>query len=160
MKIALSRIDDRLIHGQVATIWSKETKCTKIIVCNDEVANDEIRRTLLTQVAPPGVTSHVVPIDKAVRVLNNPKYENDIVMLLFTNPTDVLRLVEAGIDIKTVNIGGMSFKEGKTQLTGAVSVNDEDIKAFKALNDKNIELEIRKVAADSKSYIMPIIEKM
>ena len=104
--------------------------------------------------------SHVVGVDKAVRVINNPKYENDIVLLLFTNPTDVLRLVEAGIDIKTVNIGGMSFKEGKTQLTGAVSVNDEDIKAFKALNDKNIELEIRKVASDSKSYIMPLIEKM
>ena len=160
MKIALARIDDRLIHGQVATIWSKETKCQRIIVCNDDVANDEIRKTLLTQVAPPGVQSHVVSIDKAVRVINNPKYENDIVLLLFTNPTDVLRLVEAGINITTVNIGGMSFKEGKTQLTGAVSVNDEDIKAFKTLSDKNIELEIRKVAADSKSYIMPLIDKM
>ena len=160
MKIALARIDDRLIHGQVVTIWSKETKCQRIIVCNDDVANDEIRRTLLTQVAPPGVQSSVVGIDKAIRVINNPKYENDIVLLLFTNPTDVLRLVEAGIDIKTVNIGGMSFKEGKTQLTAAVSVNDEDIKSFKALNDKNIELEIRKVASDSKSFIMKLIEKM
>lgn len=160
MKIALARIDDRLIHGQVATVWSKETKCQRIIVCNDDVAKDEIRKTLLTQVAPPGVQSHVVDIDKAVRVINNPKYENDIVMLLFTNPTDVLRLVEAGIDIKTVNIGGMSFKEGKTQVTGAVSVNDQDIKSFRALNDKNIELEIRKVATDSKSFIMPLIEKM
>ena len=160
MKIALARIDDRLIHGQVVTVWSKETKCQRIIVCNDDVANDEIRRTLLTQVAPPGVQSSVVGIEKAVRVINNPKYENDIVLLLFTNPTDVLRLVEAGIDIKTVNIGGMSFKEGKTQLTGAVSVNDEDIKSFKALNDKNIELEIRKVASDSKSYVMKLIEKM
>jgi len=160
MKISLARIDDRLIHGQVVTIWSKETKCQRIIVCNDDVANDEIRKTLLTQVAPPGVQSHVVSIDKAVRVINNPKYENDIVLLLFTNPTDVLRLIEAGIDIKTVNIGGMSFKEGKTQVTGTVSVNQEDIKAFRALNDKNVELEIRKVASDSKSYIMPLIEKL
>ncbi len=160
MKIALARIDDRLIHGQVVTVWSKETKCQRIIVCNDDVANDEIRRTLLTQVAPPGVQSSVVGIEKAIRVINNPKYENDIVLLLFTNPTDVLRLVEAGIDIKTVNIGGMSFKEGKTQLTTAVSVNDQDIKSFKALNDKNIELEIRKVASDSKSFIMKLIEKM
>ena len=160
MKIALARIDDRLIHGQVVTVWSKETKCQRIIVCNDDVANDEIRRTLLTQVAPPGVQSSVVGIDKAIRVLNNPKYENDIVLLLFTNPTDVLRLVEAGIDIKSVNIGGMSFKEGKTQINGVVSVNDEDVKAFKALNDKNIELEMRKVASDSKIYIMNLIDKM
>ena len=160
MKIALSRIDDRLIHGQVVTVWSKETKCQRIIVCNDYVANDEIRRTLLTQVAPPGVQSHVVSIEKAVKVINNPKYEKDIVLLLFTNPTDVLRLVEAGIDIKTVNIGGMSFKEGKHQINGVVSVNDEDIKAFRALNDKNIELEMRKVASDSKIYIMKLIDKM
>lgn len=160
MKIALARIDDRLIHGQVATVWSKETKCQRIIVCNDDVAKDEIRSTLLTQVAPPGVQSHVVSIDKAVKVINNPKYQNDIVMLLFTNPRDILMLVEAGIDIKSVNIGGMSFKEGKTQLTNAVSVNEEDIKAFRALNDKNIELEIRKVTSDSKSYIMQLIQKM
>ena len=160
MKIALARIDDRLIHGQVVTVWSKETKCQRIIVCNDDVANDEIRRTLLTQVAPPGVQSSVVGIDKAIRVINNPKYENDIALLLFTNPTDVLRLVEAGIDIKTVNIGGMSFKEGKYQINGVVSVNDEDVKAFRALNDKNIELEMRKVASDSKIYIMNLINKM
>src|SRR5471030_2524266 len=160
MKIALARIDDRLIHGKVVTVWSKETKCQRIIVCNDDVANDEIRRTLLTQVAPPGVQSHVVSIEKAVKVINNPKYEKDIVLLLFTNPTDVLRLVEAGIDIKTVNIGGMSFKEGKTQVTGAISVNDQDIQSFKTLNDKNIELEIRKVASDSKAFIMPLIDKL
>ena len=160
MKIALARIDDRLKHGQVATVWSKETNCQRIIVCNDDVANDEIRKTLLTQVAPPGIKSHVVGIDKAIRVIKNPKYKDDIVLLLFTNPTDVLKLVEAGINIKSVNIGGMSFKEGKTQVTSAISLNNEDIKAFKALNDRNIELEIRKVASDSKSYIMPLIEKM
>ncbi len=160
MKIALARIDDRLIHGQVVTVWSKETKCQRIIVCNDDVANDEIRKTLLTQVAPPGIQSHVVSIEKAVKVINNPKYEKDIVLLLFTNPTDVLKLVEAGIDIKSVNIGGMSFKEGKNQITNAVSVNDEDINAFKSLNERNIELEIRKVASDSKVNIIPLIEKL
>ena len=148
MKIALARIDDRLIHGQVVTVWSKVTKCNRIIVCNDDIAKDELRKTILTQVAPPGVKAHVVSIDKAARVLKNPKYENDIAILLFTCPKDVLRLVEAGTDIKSVNIGGMSFKSGKTQITGAISVNQEDIDAFKALYDKNIELEIRVVASD------------
>lgn len=159
MKIGLARIDDRLIHGQVVTVWTKECNCQRIIVCNDEVAKDNLRKTLLTQVAPPGVKSHVVSLDKAVRVYNNPTYENDTVLLLFTNPTDVLRLVEAGVDIKSVNIGGMSFKEGKKQLTNAVSVNEEDVKAFRALHEKGIELEIRKVASDSKADIMHLIDK-
>ncbi len=158
MKIVLARIDDRLIHGQVATVWSKVTGCQRIIVCDDEVAQDEIRSTLLKQVAPPGIKSHVVAVDKAVRVYNNPKYAEDKCLLLFTNPTSVLRMVEAGVDIKSVNIGGMSFKEGKRQITGAVSVNDEDVASFKALNDKGIELEIRKVNTDKKVMLMDVLK--
>jgi len=154
MKISLARIDDRLIHGQVVTSWSKETKCERIIVVNDEVAADTMRKTLLEMVAPPGMKSNVIGIDKAVRVLNNPTYANVHVMLLFTNPTDVLRLVEGGIDLKSINIGGMSFKEGKKQITGTVSVNEKDIESFKKLHEMGIELEIRKVTSDSKIDLM------
>lgn len=158
MKIVLARIDDRLIHGQVATIWSKVTGCERIIVCDDDVAADSIRSTLLKQVAPPGIKSSVVDIEKAVRVYNNPKYENDKCLLLFTNPTSVLQMVEAGVDIKSVNIGGMSFKEGKHQITGAVSVDDKDIEAFKKLNERGIELEIRKVDTDKKVMMMDVLK--
>ena len=154
MKISLARIDDRLIHGQVVTSWSKETRCDRIIVCNDEVAADTMRKTLIEQVAPPGVKSNVVSIDKAIRVINNPKYANVNALLLFTNPTDVLRMVEGGVELKSINIGGMSFKEGKKQITGTISVNEEDIQSFKKLNELGIELEIRKVVADSKIDLM------
>lgn len=158
MKIVLARIDDRLIHGQVATVWTKATNCQRIIVCDDDVAADTIRATLLKQVAPPGIKSSVVDIAKAVRVYNNPKYENDKCMLLFTNPTSVLRMVEGGVPIQSVNIGGMSFKEGKRQITNAVSVNDEDVAAFQALHDKGIELEIRKVDSDAKVDLMSVLK--
>ena len=158
MNIVLARIDDRLIHGQVATVWSKVTNCQRIIVCDDEVAKDTIRATLLKQVAPAGIKSHVVEMDKAIRVYNNPKYENERCLLLFTNPTSVLYMVEHGVDIKSINIGGMSFKEGKHQITGAVSVNDEDTESFKKLNEKGIELEIRKVDTDKKVMLMDVLK--
>lgn len=154
MNIVLARIDDRLIHGQVATIWSRYTKCQRIIVCNDDVEKDPIRKILLEQVAPPGVKANVVGIDKAIRVYNNPRYKDDRVLFLFTNPTDVVRMVEGGVGIKSVNIGGMSFKDGKKQITSVVSVNDADIEAFEKLNKRGIELEIRKVSSDSKVDLM------
>lgn len=154
MNIVLARIDDRLIHGQVATVWSKDTRCERIIVCNDDVANDEIQKTLLVQVAPLGVKTSVVDVEKAIRVYKNPKYEGVRVLLLFTNPTDIVRMVEGGVDIKSVNIGGMAFKEGKQQITSAVSVDLKDIDAFKKLHEKGIELEMRKVASDSKVDLM------
>lgn len=154
MKINLVRIDDRLIHGQVATVWAKEANAERIIVCSDEVEKDPIRKQLLLQVGPPGIKVSVVGIDKAIRVYNNPKYEKDTVFLLFVCPQDVLRLVEGGVPIKSVNIGGMAFKTGKTQITKAVSVDESDIEAFKKLNDMGIELEIRPVATDKKVDLM------
>jgi len=160
MIICLARIDDRLIHGQVATRWTKETNVSRIIVVSDEVANDNVRKTLLTQVAPPGVTAHVVGVDKMVRVWNNPKYARERVMLLFTNPTDVLRVVEQGVDIKSVNIGGMAFRQGKTQVNNAVSVDEKDIAAFQKLNERNIELEVRKVSGDPKLKMIDLIAKV
>ena len=128
------------------------------IVCDDDVAKDTIRATLLKQVAPAGIKSHVVDLEKAVRVYNNPKYENEKCLLLFTNPTSVLYMVEHGVDIKSVNIGGMSFHEGKHQITGAVSVDDQDIESFKKLNEKGIELEIRKVDTDKKVMLMDVLK--
>ena len=159
MNIVLARIDDRLIHGQVATVWSKSTNCQRIIVCDDDVAKDKIRATLLKQVAPAGIKSHVVDLDKAIRVYNNPKYENERCLLLFTKPASVLYLVEHGVDIKSVNIGGMSFHEGKRQITSAVSVDDKDVESFKKLNEKGIELEIRKVDTDKKVNLMDVLNK-
>ncbi|MEW2741035.1 PTS mannose transporter subunit IIAB [Providencia sp. PROV130] len=160
MVIALARVDDRLIHGQVATRWTKETQVKRIIVVSDDVAKDHVRSTLLKQVAPPGVTAHVVDVAKCIRVYNNPKYAGERVMLLFTNPTDVKRIVEEGVDVKSVNIGGMAYHDGKTMVTNAVSINQEDINAFNYLNDKNIELEVRKVSSDSKVYMMDLINKL
>jgi len=160
MQIGLARIDDRLIHGQVATRWTKETNVTRIIVVSDEVAADTVRKTLLTQVAPPGVTAHVVDVAKMIRVYNNPKYAGERVMLLFTNPTDVERIVEGGVKITSVNIGGMAFRQGKTQVNNAISVDDKDIEAFKKLNERGIELEARKVSTDQKLKMMDLIAKV
>lgn len=160
MTIGLARIDDRLIHGQVATRWTKETNVSRIIVISDEVAADNVRSTLLTQVAPPGVTAHVVGIEKMLRVYNNPKYAHQRVMLLFTNPTDVERVVEGGVRITSVNIGGMAFRNGKTQVNNAVSVDKKDIEAFRKLHARGIELEVRKVSNDTRLNMMDLISRL
>lgn len=157
--IGLARIDDRLIHGQVATRWTKESRVSRIVVVNDDVAKDSVRSTMLKSVAPPGVTAHVVPVDKMIRVYNNPEYANERMMLLFTNPTDVVRLMEAGVEFKSINIGGMAYKDGKKMITSAVAVDDRDIEAFKVLDAKGIELDVRKVSNDSRQYMMDLLKK-
>ena len=68
MEIRLARIDDRLIHGQVATAWAKQININRIIVVSDEVANDSLRKFLLQEAAPPGIKSNVVTVSRMLDV--------------------------------------------------------------------------------------------
>ncbi|EOI1391710.1 mannose/fructose/sorbose PTS transporter subunit IIB [Klebsiella oxytoca] len=148
MNITLARIDDRLIHGQVTTVWSKVANAQRIIICNDDVYNDDVRRTLLRQAAPPGMKVNVVNIEKAVAVYHNPQYQDETVFYLFTNPQDVLTMVQQGVKIATLNIGGMAWRPGKKQLTKAVSLDAADINTFQQLDKLGVKLDLRVVASD------------
>ncbi|WP_438763591.1 mannose/fructose/sorbose PTS transporter subunit IIB [Enterococcus sp. AZ194] len=159
MDIRLARIDDRLIHGQVATAWSKSTDISRILVVSDEVAHDELRKFLLKEAAPPGIKSNVITIKKMIEVYDNDLFEGVKVMLLFTNPADVAQLLRAGIPISSINIGGMRFTDGKRMITNFVSIDDDDIEAFRYLDQQGVELEIRKVPADRKVNLMELLQK-
>ncbi|HCQ7476615.1 mannose/fructose/sorbose PTS transporter subunit IIB [Klebsiella michiganensis] len=154
MNITLARIDDRLIHGQVTTVWSKVANAQRIIICNDDAYNDDVRRTLLRQAAPPGMKVNVVNIEKAVAVYHNPQYQDETVFYLFTNPQDVLTMVQQGVKIATLNIGGMAWRPGKKQLTKAVSLDAADINAFQQLDKLGVKLDLRVVASDPSVNIL------
>lgn len=159
MDIRLARIDDRLIHGQVATVWSKQTGINRIIVVSDEVAEDHLRKFLLKEAAPPGIKSNVVTVSKMLEVAHNELFTQQKVMLLFTNPQDVVTLVKGGLPISSINIGGMSFSIGKRMITNFVSVDKTDIDSLLYLHQQGIEVEIRKVPADRKVHLMDLLEK-
>ena len=154
MNITLARIDDRLIHGQVTTVWSKVANAQRIIICNDDVYNDDVRRTLLRQAAPPGMKVNVVNIEKAVAVYHNPQYQDETVFYLFTNPQDVLTMVQQGVKIAPLNIGGMAWRPGKKQLTKAVSLDAADINTFQQLDKLGVKLDLRVVASDPSVNIL------
>lgn len=158
MGIELVRIDDRLIHGQVVMAWSKAIAVKRMVVIDDKVAVDAIRKMLLETVAPPGVKVSVLTAAQGVEALHSQKFGNEKLLLLFTNPTTILTLIEGNIPISKVNIGGMSFSQGKTQLTKAVSVGEEDRIAFKKLHELGIDLTIQILPNDTPVNIMTKIE--
>lgn len=158
--IGLTRIDDRLIHGQVATVWTKVSNVSRILVINNDVAKDKVRATMLKQSTPPGISAHVLDLAKATRVINNPEYAGERFMLLFTNPKDILTLVrDAKWPIKEVNVGGISYKEGKVNLTKAVNVSQEDVASFKELHQLGVELEVRQVVNEKSVDLMKIFQE-
>ena len=139
MNISLLRIDDRLIHGQVATSWAKAVKCEAIFAISDEVAEDALRRELLLQIAPAHLKAYVIPVEKAIKVYHNPKYAGKNILWLVTKPADV---------VDKVNVGGMTYKDGNKQLSDAVTVGKADVEAFKKLLDLGINLSMQKVASN------------
>lgn len=142
--IVLTRIDNRLIHGQVATMWSSSVGANLLLVANDEVAQNEFRQGLMDMAAPSFAQTRYFTIEKTINIIHKAS-ESQHIAIICENPQDVLKLVEGGVPIKKVNIGNMHFSEGKEQISSTVSVDEDDKKAFRRLHELGVELEIRRV---------------
>lgn len=144
--IVLTRIDNRLIHGQVATQWCGVVGANLLLVANDAVAGDEFRQGLMNMAAPAYAQTRYFSIEKTINIIGKASPQQHIAIICET-PQDVLRLVEGGVPIKKVNIGNMHMAEGKRQVATSVAVNDDDVATFKncrtwVLNWKSNEFQI------------------
>lgn len=159
IKIVLARVDSRLLHGQVATAWTKSVNPSRIIVVSDAVAKDDLRKKLIEQAAPPGVKANVIPVDKMIEVSKDPRFGNTKALLLFENPQDVLRAVEGGVDITEVNVGSMAHSVGKVVISKVLSMGTDDVKTFEDLKERGIKFDVRKVPNDSRDNMDEILRK-
>ena len=157
LKIVLARIDTRLLHGQVATSWTKATNPDRIIVVSDTVSKDELRKKLIEQAAPPGVKAHVIPLDKLVEVSKDTRFGNTKALLLFENPQDALKVIEKGVEIKELNIGSMAHSVGKVMVSTSLSMDQNDVETYKKLADLNVKFDVRKVVADKPADLFKLI---
>ena len=142
--IALTRIDNRLIHGQVATQWCGAVGANLLLVANDKVAGDEFRQGLMNMAAPAYAQTRFFTIEKTCAIIGKASPAQKIAIIC-ENPQDVLRLVEGGVPITKLNIGNMHMAEGKRQVATSVAVDDDDVACFKKLQELGVELEIKRV---------------
>ena len=134
------RIDDRLIHRQVAAFWTNSLGITRIMVANDEVAADEMQKSLLRMVAPASVRTSIINKETAVKNISAGKYEGQRVLLIAKNPKDVWELKEAGLDIREMNVGNMASREGTRSIKRSVNVTDEDVEYFNKLLNAGVDI--------------------
>ncbi|MEG2330553.1 PTS N-acetylgalactosamine transporter subunit IIB [Anaerorhabdus sp.] len=137
-------MDNRLIHGQVATQWTSSIGANLLLVANDDVANNTFRQGLMDMAAPSYAQTRYWTIQKTIDTIHKASDAQKI-FIVCENPQDVLKLVEGGVPIKKVNIGNMHMSEGKRQVAGSVAVDASDVEAFEKLRNLGVELEIRKV---------------
>ena len=158
LQVQLFRIDSRLLHGQVATNWARVLKINRILVASDSVAQDAIRKTLIKQASPPGLKTHIVPIQKVIRINQDSRFDGEKVLLLVESPQDALCLILGGVVVSRINIGSLSFDNSKKMISDTVAVSRRDIQVFQLLHQHGIQLEIQQVSSDSKKDIWKLLK--
>ena len=159
MAIVLVRIDDRLIHGQVVEGWLKTIRANHIIIVSDEVARDRMQQTLLAMAVPSSLKVTSLSVEDAASMLRQNLYENERVLLLLSRPMDVMRLLELGVSLTSVNVGGMHYAPGKRQLLRNLCVDNDDIRALKYAGSHGVELEGRVLPSDDRINIFEVLKK-
>ena len=159
MDAIFTRIDSRLIHGQVAGTWVPHIAPQTFIAASDNAAHDQPRKSLLLQVAPTSVKTNVLDIAKAGRVYNNPKYTGMKTMFVVESPVDVVRLLDEGVKINEVNVGGVTFKTGMVQLSDAVYASEEHLEAYRELIKRGVKLTVQQLPNHSPVDLEKILKQ-
>ncbi|TNH04091.1 PTS N-acetylgalactosamine transporter subunit IIB [Testudinibacter sp. TR-2022] len=155
--IVLSRIDERLIHGQVGVQWVGFAGANLVLVANDEVAEDEMQQNLMEMVLADGIDVRFWPLQKVIDNIHRAA-DRQKILLVCRSPSDFLKLVEGGVPVKKINVGNMHFAEGKQQIYKTVSVDPQDTVAFKKLQQLGVECYIQGVPTEESIDLFKLLK--
>ena len=151
--ILLTRIDNRLVHGQVGVTWTSTIGANLLVVVDDVVANDDIQQKLMGITAETyGFGIRFFTIEKTINVIGKAAPHQKIFLICRT-PQTVRKLVEGGIDLKDINVGNMHFSEGKKQISSKVYVDDQDLADLRFIKQRGVNVFIQDVPGDQKEQI-------
>lgn len=151
--ILLTRIDNRLVHGQVGVTWTMTLGANLIIVVDNEVAENPIQKQLMEVTAESsGADIRFFTIQKTIDVIHKAA-ERQKIFIVCRTPQTVLELIQGGVPIEEVNVGNMHFEKGKIQLSKKVYADENEINALRAIRDKGIQIYIQDVPGDLKDTV-------
>lgn len=155
--IKLLRVDDRLLHGQVAFAWTKNLKVNLIVVANDTIAHDEFTKMTLGLAKPQNVNLTIVEVDKAVNILTSEKGKKYSSLVIVNNVKDAHRIMSEVDELNSLNLGGLREREGSKRYTNAITLTEEDVNLAKSLLDSGYEVEIRQMPTDKKQQLQSLL---
>lgn len=141
------RIDDRLIHGQVVTSWTRYYNLNNILIVDNQVATDDIQKRIIEMVTPSNVNVLISTIEEAYQSLDD---LDGNTMVLVKTPLTIIKLLDKNIAVNEVIVGGMQYSEGKRKVSSAVSINEEEEKAFNIMLDNNVDVFLQMIPTEKK----------
>ena len=148
--ITLLRVDHRLLHGQVAFSWTQYVGADCILIANDNVPDDELRKTTIKLAKPPSVTQVIKNINDSIESIKSGVTDKYNLFIVVESVNDAWRIASAVEEIKSINLGGIKAKEGSKNISKAINLLPEEIEQLQQLVGKGVEVEIRQVPNDRK----------
>lgn len=143
--IELLRVDDRLIHGQVAVSWTAYLGVDTILVANDSAAHNDLMKTAFKMAKPPQVVLSIKSVDGAILVINNPKYKDRHMFVVCASPADAARIAERTAAVRKVCLGGVRQSGNRKRISAQVFLDSADIEALNRLEALGAEVILQSV---------------
>lgn len=156
MPLKLVDIDDRLIHGQVATTWIPDNGIESVIIVNDACANDPVQRSVVG-LAVPGIKVTIFTVQKFIEVLKKTTLKK-VTLVLFGNPVDALELRKNGLEFDYLNVSGMRFNDKRQRIHKNMSVTAEEKAAFEELERMGVDCWMQTTTRDSKEHVPELLK--
>lgn len=155
--ILKTRVDCRLLHGQVAVSWTAGIGADSILIANDAVANDQLRKTTMKLAKPQNCKLVIKDIESAISSLNSGVTDKYKLFVVVESIEDAFRLAKSVSEVKSINLGLVKTKEGTRNISKSINITSNEEKMLKELISDGIEVEIRQVPNDKKVYAKDVL---
>ncbi|NLC05362.1 MAG: PTS sugar transporter subunit IIB [Erysipelothrix sp.] len=155
MPVVLARVDERLVHGQIITSWTKQLQVNVIYIIDDNIANDPFIYQVLTLSAPAGLKFEVLKVEEAVTKLKEESKEN--ILLLFKSVQYPLELIEAGFVLESLNLGNLGAKPSRKSISKNVSVSPDEIETIQKIVNTGCEVYLQMLYSEPKIDVKNVL---
>lgn len=157
MNIVNARVDERLVHGQVAMVWSNTVKATRLVVVNDEAVKDQMQIAALKIAKPAGIALSLLSKEKAKIRLTDGSYEGQNIFIITKNVDDMYFLAKE-VGLKEINIGNVAKKEGSKQIKKSVSLTEHEMNLIKDLENNGVKVTAQMLPTEPKDSITTMFD--
>lgn len=159
-EIVLTRIDFRLIHGQVITKWLKRVGASRIVVIDNALSKDDFMKQIYTMSAPSGVSVDIYSEEEAITYWEKTKFGGGKILLLFKDVESTYNTIKKGLNINEIQIGGLGSGPGKKKIYGPISMDENDFNKLHELHEDGININLHQVPEEQAMAFDRVIKKI
>ena len=155
--VLISRIDDRLIHGQVVTAWIKVYPINKILIIDDELSKNQLMQRIYKAAAPAGVTVVLMNQEDAAKFLFDDPEKGENIMIRVKVPQILEKFIDQGFETNKIILGGMGANEKRKRFNRNISASEEELDCFRRIIARGIKIVYQLVPNDREVDIKDLL---